>query len=102
MASTTRASKSAPAPSGAAATPNPKATRGKSRSPTSARKSARKSTEADYLRDYRSRRRLDPRLRMQRKLRMMNEAQVAQTERYMDRLLGKTLLPDPLNPWATE
>lgn len=55
---------------------------------------------AGYMRDYRTRRKLDPRLRLQRKLRMMSLKEIRALEQTANTLLGPKRLPDPANPWA--
>lgn len=51
-----------------------------------------------YLKDYRAKRLLNPVLRIQRKLRLMNKSQVQAMEKLADSLLEKKLA-DPKNPW---
>lgn len=89
MARTTSASKSALRKSRTSTAATPKATPALSPSPS-----------AKYLKTYRLRRKAEPLLRIQCKLRMMLKSELLAVERHIDRKLGKQRLPNPLDPWA--
>lgn len=55
---------------------------------------------AKYMADYRKRRKAEPLLRLQKKLRMMKPKELLALERTADTLLGPKRLPNPANPWA--
>lgn len=67
--------------------------------PLTSRLGIEASSNSDYMKQYRERRRQNSMSRISKKLKLLNPAEIRDIERVINDTLGKERLPEPNNPW---